>query len=430
LLRGDSYGEILADGNYRGLWLGQVLSHLGQAIVYVAVALYVYELTGSAREVSFAIALELLPWVVAGPLAGALADVVDRRAMLVAAYLLQAGLVGLLALATTVGQVYALVFFSSLLAPVSRVAWSAAWPAIAGAERLMRGSSLDIVAENAAHVAGPIVGGWLVSLAGARPAFLAVVGCLVGAAFFSLRTTLGERGAGSSRPRDEGRGRGLGQVGGELKAGLKVLAGDPVLRYLLLLNCIVSLGWSAPSVAAVVYIGDTLGLGGGEYGLLRGTMSLSIALGVYFLGRRARRRAWRPLLAGGVIVAGVAYAAMGVGPGLGGVLGLWFAAGLGWAAFWLIDESLWARITPDGLRGRVYSLADAIIYLAEAATAVLGGWLVQWLGPAPALMAVGGAIAVGAVGLSAGSRGFALVGQQEIEEDDARPDPGASPDDE
>ena len=67
MLRGDSYREVLANRSFLALWLGQALSHVGQSIIYVVVALYVYELTGSARQVSFAVALELLPLILGHP---------------------------------------------------------------------------------------------------------------------------------------------------------------------------------------------------------------------------------------------------------------------------------------------------------------------------------------------------------------------------
>jgi MFS family permease len=403
VLRGDSYRELLANRSYRGLWLGQTLSHLGQAVIYVVVALYVYELTGLAQGISFAIALELLPWVVIGPLTGTLADYLNRKAMLVIAYLAQAGLVALLPLTTALGQVYGLVFLISLLAPVTQLVWAAALPSVAGQQLFVRGSSLGIAAQNAAYVAGPILGGWLVSLAGAKPAFWAVVACFLAAAGLTLWIRMPGPTAERRVPFHPL------QIGNDLAEGLRFLVRDPVLRYLVLSNCIVSLGWSVPSVAAVVYVTDTLGLGGGQYGLLQGTMSLGIALGVYILGRYARLLPWQHLLVGGTVLAGLAYMAVAGQPRLVLLLVLWLVSGVGWAAFWIIDEALWARITPDEVRGRVYSLADAVIYLAEVGTALVGGWLVYLVGPTTSLLLAGGIVVLGAAALSATSRGYKAV---------------------
>lgn len=392
--RGDSYREVLAIRSFRTLWLGQALSHVAQSIIYVVVALYVYELTGSAQQVSFAIALELLPLVVLGPLAGVLADRLERKGMLVAAFSVQAVLVGLLPFTTSLAQVYVLVLLISVLAPLASLVWAVALPSVTGQELFVRGSSLDIVAYNAANVLGPVLGGWLASLVGSRPVFFVAAGCFVGAASLSMTASAPGPTAEDAAP------LGLHAVRNEMVEGIRFLLGSGVLRYLVLLNCVASLGWAAPSVAAVVYVTDTLGLGGREYGLLRGIGAMGIALGVYVLGRYSRRLSRQRLLVGGVVLAGLAYMCTLVQPDLLLLLGLWFISGLGWAANWLMDESLWAQLTPDKVRGRVYSLAYALISLAEVGMALLGGWLITVMGPTEALFIIGFTIASGAIALT------------------------------
>lgn len=399
-LRGDSYREVFANHDFCALWLGQALAHLGQSMAYVAVALYVYQLTGSARELSFAVALELLPWVIIGPLAGMLADHLERKGVLVAAYFVQTSLVALLPFTSTLEQVYALVFLSSLLAPVVEIVRAAALPAVTGQKLFVRASSLDIVAYNAANVVGPLLGGWLVSLVGARPTFFVVVGCFLGAALLSLGAAIPSPAAEHREP------LGLRMIWHDLRKGMRLLTGSPVLCYLVLLNCISSLGWSPPDLAAVVYLTDTLGLGGREYGLLRGTMSLSMALGVYVLGRYSRMLPRQHLLVGGVVLAGLAYVLVLGKPGLVLLLLLWFVSGIGWGASWLMDDALWAEATPDEVRGRVYSLADAVVSLVEVGTALLGGWLVNVRGPIQALAIMGGTIGLGTIALSALTGGY------------------------
>jgi MFS family permease len=371
---------------------------LGQSIIYVVVALYVYELTGSAQQVSFAIALELLPLVVIGPVAGVLADRLERKRMLVAAFSVQAVLVGLLSFTTSLSQVYVLVLLIGLLAPIASLVWAVALPSVTGQELFVRGSSLDIVAYNAANVLGPVVGGWLASLVGSRPVFFVAAGCFVGAASLSMTAAAPGPTAEVAEPLR------LHAVRNEMVEGIRFLLGSRVLRYLVLLNCVASLGWAAPSVAAVVYVTDTLGLGGREYGLLRGIAAMGIALGVYVLGRYSRRLSRQRLLVGGVVLAGLAYMCTLVQPNLLLLLGLWFVSGLGWAANWLMDESLWAQLTPDKVRGRVYSFAYALVSLAEVCMTLLGGWLVTVLGPIQALFIIGLTISTGAIAVTALAR--------------------------
>ena len=117
------------------------------------------------------------------------------------------------------------------------------------------------------------------------------------------------------------------------------------------------------------------------------------------------------LLVGGAVLSGLAYMLMLAEPLLLPLLVLWFISGFGWAALWLSGDSVWAQLVPNEIRGRVFSLADAIIHLVEAGTALLGGWLVSVRGPVEALFIMGATIAMGSVLLSAVSGGYQAVGR-------------------
>jgi NRE family putative nickel resistance protein-like MFS transporter len=359
----------------------------------VALALHVYGLTGSASQVSFAIALELMPYVVIGPLGGVLADRLDRKTVLVSAYLAQTVVVALLPLTTAVGQVYVLVFAGSLLAPVAELVRAASLPALVGQRLFVRGSSLDILAYNAVNVVGPPLAGIVVSLIGARPAFVIAAACSALAVLLALRIGI------PSPPRSDRRLR-LRMIGVDLLEAMRGLMNHRLLRFLLLLSCTASLGWAASDVAAVVYLTENLGLEGGEYGLIRGAVSLGMALSVYFLGRFLAGLPRRQILVGGVVIAGIAYALVGFSPGLLMVLTIWFVSGLGWGAYWLVDNAYWAEATPDDMRGRVYSISLALISSVEVGMVVVIGLLVDARGPIVALVSIGAIVTVAAIAVA------------------------------
>ena len=79
-----------------------------------------------------------------------------------------------------------LIFLSSLPVPVSQITRAAALPSVTGIELFMRGSSLDIAALNIAGVIGPVLGGWLIGVIGAKAVFFVISGCLLAAAVFSI----------------------------------------------------------------------------------------------------------------------------------------------------------------------------------------------------------------------------------------------------
>lgn len=409
--RGESYRAVFANRNFRALWSGRILGTLGWSISYVAVALYVYELTGDASGVSFALAMELLPWVIVGPVVGLLADRFDRKAMLVAGYALKALFTALLPFTHTTGQIYLLVFLSGLMSPVVDITRSAALPGVLGRELFVRGASLDIMAITGMEILGPPLGGWLVGVVGARPVFGLVVVCFAAAAISSVAAHL---------PRAEARRESVPMmrlVADDLRAGLRRIGRSRVLRYLLLITCVATSGWAAVDVALVAYVKGTLGLGGGEYGLVTGVAALSLTLGVYVLGRRLKAFSRRKLYVGGVLLAGVSLMLMGARPAFTGLLILWFLKGFGWAGHWLVDNAYWADATDDAERGRIYSQAWAIVGLVEAVTALIGGWLTNNIGPALAMVVLGAWMLFGTLALSVGTSGYWALGELDRQPD-------------
>jgi hypothetical protein len=114
------------------------------------------------------------------------------------------------------------------------------------------------------------------------------------------------------------------------------------------------------------------------------------------------------------LVAGLAYGAVFAEPTLTGLLGLWFASGIGWGAFWLIDNALWAEGTLDHVRDRIVSLADALIYVAKVGAALGVGWLIPALGASRSLGIIGAAICTGTLALWVLGGGRQLIGYQVV----------------
>src|SRR5438093_13383776 len=85
---------VLRDGELRSLWLAEWISDAGNFVTFIALAVYVNELTRSAASVGVALALRSIPWFTIGPFAGVLADRIDRRRVMIWLNLARAVLVG------------------------------------------------------------------------------------------------------------------------------------------------------------------------------------------------------------------------------------------------------------------------------------------------------------------------------------------------
>src|SRR5438309_3955008 len=88
-----SYGAVISSRRYFPLWLGQLISNFGDTLHYIALVVLVYQLTGQGVAVAVLVAAEILPILILGPIAGVVIDHFSRKAVLIGADLVRAGLV-------------------------------------------------------------------------------------------------------------------------------------------------------------------------------------------------------------------------------------------------------------------------------------------------------------------------------------------------
>ena len=161
----------LANPHFRRLWLANIVTVIGAQLTVVAVPAQIYVMTGSSAYVGLTGVFGLVPLVVFGLWGGALADVFDRRTLLMittvgliltsAGFWLQAALgaedVWLLLCLFAVQQA----FFA-----VNQPTRSALLPRILDKQLLPAANSLNMTVMQAGGIAGPLVGGALIPLVG------------------------------------------------------------------------------------------------------------------------------------------------------------------------------------------------------------------------------------------------------------------------
>src|ERR1700704_2403571 len=123
-----SYWRLLhRNRNFRLLWFAQVVSELGDWFYSVAIFSFLLELTGSARMVSLAFLMQVLPQVLMSPTAGVINDRVSRRKVMLFADWSRAAIVLAMVLVQTRGMLWLLFILlcletvcSALFEPASR----------------------------------------------------------------------------------------------------------------------------------------------------------------------------------------------------------------------------------------------------------------------------------------------------------------------
>ena len=157
--------------DFRNLWIGQAISTIGGAIGLVAVPYQVYKLTGSTALVGLLGLASLVPLLVVPLVGGAIADALDRRVVLLRTETGMAVITALFLVNSLLPhpQVWALFVLQALAVAVfslGRPAMSSLAPRLVPDDEIAAAGALDSVYNSLGAVAGPAVGGVLISVAG------------------------------------------------------------------------------------------------------------------------------------------------------------------------------------------------------------------------------------------------------------------------
>src|SRR5207302_11052589 len=170
------YSELLrSNRGFRFLWLGQVVSQMGDWFDTIAVYTIALRLTGSSRSVALIMVARFLPSVVMGPLSGVVADRFSRRSIMITADLLRAIVVLGFLLVRRPDQmwlVYVLTVFQLAFSAFFEPAKTAAIPSIVSDRELLPANAIASVTWSAMLTLGAALGGLVAGWFGTNAAFI------------------------------------------------------------------------------------------------------------------------------------------------------------------------------------------------------------------------------------------------------------------
>jgi MFS family permease len=370
--------RLLAEPSIRRLWLAGVAAGIVRWLEILVFSLWVFGETGSALAVTLIACARMLPLLLLGAVAGAIADRFDRRRLLTfwfAAMALAALLLAALAAVDRLGvpllAAYTLLtgLFWTFEMPVRRTMLAEA----AGMARVHTSMSLEMTSTQATRLVGPLVGGWLVAWAG-------LAGVLGLVAVLNLAGGLllaGAAAGAASPPRAEPLLR-------RLREGLGYVARTP-----LILAVVVSTGlfnlWYMPYLALAPVVAETtMRLTPGPIGVLMAAEGIGAVVGALWVGACARP-AWFAVVyaAGATLIAASVLGFAALGEPLAGFV-LLLAGGFGMACFATMQTSLILIVAAPEMRVRAMSVMVLAIGTAPIGF-LLAGLLADALGARLAL---------------------------------------------
>src|SRR5215831_18471879 len=267
---------LLASSAYRRLWAARTVSQCGDVAQFTALALLVFQLTGSGLGVSGVVIAEIIPVLLLAPVAGALVDRLPRVTVMIGADLARMVLAAMLAVwHGDIALVYAVAFGLSAGAVFFNPAAGSLLPALVKPGELVAANSGIWQAAVLSQVLIAPLAGLLTATAGYGWAFAA------NAASFAISAALlrGLRARETTRPAT------AISIWAQDREALALVVGDRLLRALAVAQTLAALSAGATSALLVVLAARRLDTSGGGYGLLLAAIAVGAFTGPILLAR-------------------------------------------------------------------------------------------------------------------------------------------------
>lgn len=356
---------------YRWLIGSSWISNLGDGIALAAGPLLVASQTRDPFLVSLAVLLQRLPWLMFGLHAGAIADRVDRRRLVIAADLARIAVLALLCATIVTGWVDITVVLAALfLIGVAEVfadtASGTLLPMLVGKADLGTGyARLQFGYITLNQIAGAPLGALLFGVGLAVP-FGAQIGCVLLGAVLLTRIRLP---AGPVRDAEGS------HVRRDIVEGVKWLLGHPPVRTLALVIFSFNITWSASWAVLVLYSLEVLDMGAVGYGLLTTAAAVGGLVTTPFYGWLERRVPLATLMRVCLLLEVVMHLGFAVTTVPWVALAIMFGFGA-YAFVWgTLSQAVRQRAVPMELQGRVGAVYAVGVFGGMVVGSGLGGVL-------------------------------------------------------
>lgn len=347
--------------------LGSFLSNLGNAIQSVGAAWLLTE-TGQPADIVALVQTAInLPIMLLALPAGALADLFDRRWIMLFA---QTGMF-------VTSALLAIFAFAGISTPIAIIGLTVVLacgvacfnPALAaslrntvGRAELAAAVALSILAFNVARSFGPALGGIIVAVGGARSAFLANA-----LSYLLVIVVLWRWRPPAQDTRSADSNRLLGAIGDGLHIGWSVREIRTVLIRAVTFTCAGAAAWALMPLVA----NELLAKGSTTFGILLGALGLGAVLGAASSTWMRSRLREEKIIRFAALIYGLSCIGVALQPGIIAMVFLLVIAGAGWVqalSNFSVAGQLWA---PAEAVGRVVAMVSSLTFGGIA----LGSWL-------------------------------------------------------
>ncbi|HKG59512.1 MAG TPA: MFS transporter [Pyrinomonadaceae bacterium] len=388
-----TYAQLLRrNRSFRRLWIGQVISELGNWFNFIAALGLVRVVSHAAPEVTTIVLISrLVPFTLFLPLAGAFVDRWSRRTVMIATDLIRVVIaLGFLFVRGPEDLWIAYVCTAALstFGTFFEAAKNAAVPNITGERDLLAGNALMFSSRFLLMSIGAALGGWTAAHVGYKAAFIINALSFVASAYsvwlVPEKDTRSEKVV-SEEPKSLYRGYWT-----DVREGWSYIVKHAPVATILGINILWATGGGAMNLiadrlGALVFSGEN-GVSpdsavaafyfAGGFGLFIGMM-IARRVGAFF----ELRQRTVAFIGWSLFIQGIIYALVGVMPTLVGACVLVAISRVLLGAEFAVQETLLMRLVPDYLRGRVSTTDRAAEMTIWTFSTAVAGWSLHWITP-------------------------------------------------
>ncbi len=363
--------QVLKNPIFVRLYLAQTINLVGDSLTWLGLALLAFELAGekAGTILAGALTLRVMAFVVLAPIAGAIADRVDRKRLMVITHLARMGIVCLLPFVTQVWQIYAIVLALNLFYAFFTPTYTATIPLVTTEDDRSRAIALSSATYQLLGVLGPGLAGSIAAFVGTRQVFF-LDGITFLIAAILVVTLPGQLMVNQNKQTD----RTIRRTLNDIRTGTVCLLADAPIRYALALQLVAAIAGAEILINTVTHVQGTLHHGKLEYGWVMAAFGMGATIASVCLGY-FNRKFKQPLLIG----FGTGLVTLALLPAnwvnLGGLLLLWSIAGAGQTLVNVPTQTLIADRVAVAIQGRVYGAHFAWSHLWWAFSYPLAGWM-------------------------------------------------------
>jgi MFS transporter, ENTS family, enterobactin (siderophore) exporter len=376
--------------DFKVLLGSQAVSALGDAVSFTALPLLVLALTGSGFAMGVVGAVQTLPDLIFGTLAGAMADRSDRKRMMFLADAGRAVLTALIPISVAVGGPTMAVIIvvaapMSILRSFFLAGYTASIPALVGRSQIGRANSIFEALYSLGFIVGPAIAGLLAATIGPGPA-LAIDAASFGISALGLALVRTDLRAPVDRDRPP--------ILSAIREGIDYILASPVLRTIILLWSTVSILIAPLVTALAVRITRDLGEPSSTLGVLLATYGVGTVAGSLISARIINHVRPGIVMLIGNVTLGAALILVALESTIPILLATALVAGVAQSMTLVTYITLRTAYSPDEFLGRIGSTARTVSLGLQPIGLLVGGALIDVIGGSTTMALMGATIAL------------------------------------